>query len=106
MITLRSHVYGKVPLLSSFISRVLSVPRQISTIQRPYQFHIRPNWLSAPPGHGIKKKSKPFPPDTPVGMWRDHVLTLPEPGFSKTPGEDFFYVQEVRVLSHSFFGGF
>jgi protein phosphatase PTC7 len=68
---------------------------------RPYRFHVCANWLSAPPDHGIKKKSAPFPPDTAIGMWRDQVLTRPRRGFSKTPGEDFFYVQEVRVLGSS-----
>ena len=69
---------------------------------RPYQFHVCANWLSAPPDDEIKKKCEPFPPYTAIGAWRDHVLTLPGPGFSKTPGEDFFYIQEVRALSHSF----
>jgi hypothetical protein len=99
MMALRSHVCRNVPpLSSSFISRILSAPRHISTMPRPYQFHICANWLSAPPGHGIKKKSAPFPPNSAIGAWKDHVLTLPRPGFSKTPGEDFFYVQEVRAL--------
>jgi protein phosphatase PTC7 len=64
---------------------------------RPYQFHIYANWLAAPPDFEIKKTSTPFPSDTAIGAWRDHVLNLPLPGFSKTPGEDFFYVQEVRA---------
>jgi hypothetical protein len=102
MMALRSHVCGKkLPLSSSFISRVLFAPRHVSTMPRPYQFHVCANWLSAPPGHGIKKKSAPFPPDTAIGAWRNHVITLPRPGFSETPGEDFFYVQEVRALSYS-----
>jgi protein phosphatase PTC7 len=61
---------------------------------RPYRFHVCANWQSAP---GVKQRSAPFPPDTAVGKWRDLVLTWPRPGFSKTPGEDFFYVQEVRA---------
>ncbi|KAH9966658.1 protein serine/threonine phosphatase 2C [Russula dissimulans] len=61
---------------------------------RPYRFHVCANWLAAPPEHGLKKRSTPFAADTAIGAWRDHVLTLPRPGFSKTPGEDFFYVQE------------
>lgn len=102
---LRSHVCRKVPpLSSSFISRVLFASRHVSTMPRPYQFHICANWLSAPPGHGIKKKSAPFPPNSIIGAWRDHVLTLPRPGFSETPGEDFFYVQEMRNQSGISFG--
>ena len=69
---------------------------------RPYRFHVCANWQSAPAGYGgIKKKRVPFPADTPIGMWRDHVLTWPRRGFSATPGEDFFFVQEVRVLGYS-----
>lgn len=64
---------------------------------RPYRFHVCAQWLSAPPGHGLKKKSVPFPPETAIGTWRDLVLARPRRGFSKTPGEDFFYVQEVRA---------
>lgn len=102
MMALRSHVCGKVPpLSSSFILRVLSAPRYISTIARPYQFHVCANWLSAPTGHGIKKKGVPFPPDSDIGAWIDHVLAQPRPGFSKTPGEDSFYVQEVRTHPHT-----
>lgn len=67
---------------------------------RPYRFHVCANWLAAPPGHG-KKKSVPFPANSTIGMWRDHVLTRPRQGFSITPGEDFFFVQEVRVLGYS-----
>ena|SRR5580658_10187693 len=103
MMALRSHVRWKVPTLSSsFIPRVLCAPRHISTMPRPYQFHICANWLAAPPDNEIKKTSTPFLPDTAIGAWRDHVLNLPLPGFSPTPGEDFFYIQEVRALSCSF----
>ncbi|KAI9466200.1 protein serine/threonine phosphatase 2C [Lactarius psammicola] len=64
---------------------------------RPYRFHVCANWLCAPPEHSMKKRSVPFPADSPIGIWRDLSLTWPRPGNSKTPGEDFFYVQEVRV---------
>jgi len=96
MITLRPYTSGKVPhLLRSSISRVLRTSRHdMSTMPRPYRFHVCANWQSAP---GVKQKSAPFPSDTAVGKWRDLVLTRPRPGFSKTPGEDFFYVQEVRA---------
>lgn len=29
------------------------------------------------------------------------MLAWPRPGFSKTPGEDFFYVQEVRATEET-----
>ncbi len=73
----------------------------MSTVSRPYRFHVCANWQSAPVGYGLKKASAPFPADTAIGMWKDLVLTWPRRGFSKTPGEDFFYVQEVRVSGDS-----
>ena len=64
---------------------------------RPYKFHVCANWLSAPPEHAPKKRSAPFPAESSIGLWRDRALTRPTRGFSRTPGEDFFYVQEVRA---------
>ncbi|KAH9997285.1 protein serine/threonine phosphatase 2C [Russula vinacea] len=105
MMTLRLHVCRKVPPLPlPFIPHVLPTSRHLSTVQRPYQFHVCANWLASPPGHGIKKKNAPFHPDTAIGTWRDEVLVRPRRGFSKTPGEDFFYVQEMRNQSGISFG--
>ncbi|KAH9043247.1 phosphatase 2C-like domain-containing protein [Lactarius pseudohatsudake] len=98
---------GRVPSLSSRpISRASSALRTFrrtasTSMPRPYRFHVCANWLSAPPEHGMKKRGVPFPADSPVGIWRDLSLTWPRPGNSKTPGEDFFYVQEVRVHRNS-----
>ncbi|KAI0306585.1 protein serine/threonine phosphatase 2C [Multifurca ochricompacta] len=66
----------------------------MSTMPRPYRFHVCANWLSAPPEHGAKRRNAPFPADGTIGVWRDLSLTWPRRGFSDTPGEDFFYVQE------------
>ncbi|KAI9509374.1 phosphatase 2C-like domain-containing protein [Russula earlei] len=103
---LRSHVSGKVPTLRRpFTSRMLRTSHHnMSTMPRPYRFHVCANWLAAPPEHGLKKRTTPFAPDTAIGLWRDHVLTSPRRGFSKTPGEDFFYVQEMRNQSGVSFG--
>ncbi|KAH9001281.1 phosphatase 2C-like domain-containing protein [Lactarius akahatsu] len=96
---------GRVPSLSPRpISRASSALRTFrrtasTSMPRPYRFHVCANWLSAPPEHGMKKRGVPFPADSPVGIWRDLSLTWPRPGNSKTPGEDFFYVQEVRGIS-------
>lgn len=97
---------GGVPSSSlSSISRASSVLRTFlhtaSNMPRPYRFHVCASWLSSPPEHGMKKRSVPFPADSPIGIWRDISLTWPRPGKSKTPGEDFFYVQEVRILEPS-----
>ncbi|KAF8275027.1 phosphatase 2C-like domain-containing protein [Lactarius quietus] len=78
--------------------------RTTSTMPRPYRFHVCANWLSAPPEHGMKKRSVPFPADSPIGIWRDLSLAWPRPGNSKTPGEDFFYVQEMQGQSGISFG--
>jgi hypothetical protein len=85
------------PSIYSVSSVLRTCRRTASTMPRPYTFHVCANWLSAPPEHGMRKRSVPFPADSPVGIWRDLSLTWPRPGGSKTPGEDFFYVQEVRV---------
>jgi hypothetical protein len=88
----------------SSVSRILSAvchSRTMSTVPSPYRFHVCANWLSAPPGHGPKRRSVPFPPDSALGMWRDSTLSWPRPGLSRTPGEDFFYIQEVRLCARS-----
>ena len=107
MMTLRLRLSGKVfPIRPSFRSRVPPTSRhKISTMPRPYRFHVCANWLAAPPDHGLKKRSTPFATSTVVGTWRDHVLTWPRPGFSKTPGEDFFYVQEVCMCARKLVRG-
>jgi len=105
MMALRLHRCVKVPPLPPPLISLRASRRYLSTVPRPYQFHVCANWLSAPPEHGgLKKRSIPFPPDSPIGMWRDTVLTRPRHGFSKTPGEDFFYVQEMRNQSGVSFG--
>jgi hypothetical protein len=99
MMTLRLYTGGKVPhlLRSSTPYHLRTSRRHVSTMPRPYRFHVCANWQSAPPGYAPKKRSVPFAPGTAIGSWRDLVLTWPRHGFSKTPGEDFFYVQEVRA---------
>lgn len=98
----RLQTTGRIPLLSppsiySVSSVLRTCRRTASTMPRPYRFHVCANWLSAPLEHGMRKRSVPFPADSPIGVWRDLSLTWPRPGGSRTPGEDFFYVQEVRV---------
>jgi hypothetical protein len=93
-------------LSPSSVSRILSSlchTRTMSTVPPPYRFHVCANWLSAPPGHGPKRRSVPFSPDSALGIWRDSSLSWPRPGLSRTPGEDFFYIQEVRLCARSIF---
>ncbi|KAI0256686.1 phosphatase 2C-like domain-containing protein [Lactifluus subvellereus] len=102
--TLQSQTRARM-LFPSPILRVLRTSRRcLSSMPRPYKFHVCANWLSAPPEHGPKKRSAPFPAESPIGLWRDHMLTRPPRGFSRTPGEDFFYVQEMRNQSGLSFG--
>jgi len=72
--------------------------RFMSSMPRPYTFHIGASWAGKPVDAG-RSPSVPFPPDSPIGSWRVHTLSRPEAVLSKDAGEDFFYVQEMR--SHS-----
>ncbi|TCD60591.1 hypothetical protein EIP91_009836 [Steccherinum ochraceum] len=44
-------------------------------------------------------KTGPFPSDSPIGMWRDHVLSRPKAVDGSFIGEDFYYIQEMRGQS-------
>jgi hypothetical protein len=104
MMTLRLYKSGKVPhLLCPSISHTLRIThRSMSTMLRPYRFHVCANWQASPLGHDQKKPTVPFPLDTEIGKWINLALNWPRHGFSETPGEDFFYVQEVRELGYLF----
>ncbi|KDR81603.1 hypothetical protein GALMADRAFT_59131 [Galerina marginata CBS 339.88] len=71
---------------------------------RPYTFHIGASWAGKPP-HAKDMKKVPFPPDTLIGAWRDRTLGWKGKGSENRatqmvvdPGEDFFFVQEVRFI--------
>jgi hypothetical protein len=83
-----------------------------SSIARPYTFHFGVAWAGKTTDTSERELFVPFPPDSPIGVWRDQNLSRWQrtnlaawrPKNLKTPGEDFFYVQEVRFsLSLSFF---
>ncbi|KAI0054059.1 protein serine/threonine phosphatase 2C [Auriscalpium vulgare] len=78
--------------------------RFTSTLPRPYRFHISASWLGKPPSHKGKAKNVPFPPDSSIGSWRDHTLSRQHPSLSRDPGEDFFYIQDMRNQSGVSFG--
>ncbi|KZP11994.1 hypothetical protein FIBSPDRAFT_898576 [Athelia psychrophila] len=74
-----------------------SSSRHISTVPRPYKFHIGASWAGKPAERGRKPlDTVPFTPDSPIGAWRDATLSRPKSVASKDAGEDFFYVQEMR----------
>lgn len=68
----------------------------MSSILRPFTFHIGASWAGKPADH-TKVPKVPFPPNTLVGAWRDHTLSRKKAVRSHDAGEDFFYVQEVRL---------
>ncbi|KAF4615357.1 hypothetical protein D9613_003050 [Agrocybe pediades] len=73
---------------------------------RPYTFHIGTSWAGKPE-HPDDMKKIPFPPDTTIGAWRDKMLQQSRSdGVINTPdpGEDFFFVQEMRNNSGVSFG--
>lgn len=68
--------------------------RSVSTLSHPYRFHTGASWAGKPIDSQHKRlKVTPWPKDSPVGRWRDHVLSRSD---GKHIGEDFFYIQEVR----------
>ncbi|KAH9901361.1 protein serine/threonine phosphatase 2C [Cubamyces lactineus] len=78
-------------------------PKQIrsySSLPRPYRFHVGASWAGKPHDpRGPRVKSSPFPPDSPIGKWRDQMLSKPNTPAGKHIGEDFFYVQDMREKS-------
>ena len=71
--------------------------RLISSIRRPFTFHIGASWAGKPEPTSMAKV--PFPSKDPIGTWRDHTLSRSKTVRSDDAGEDFFYVQEVRIPS-------
>lgn len=77
--------------------------RSLATLApRPYTFHIAASWAGKAEHGRIRKV--PFPPDTPIGAWRDKMLSRPKPVYNHDAGEDFFFIQEMRSQSGVSFG--
>ncbi|KAH8107078.1 protein serine/threonine phosphatase 2C [Cristinia sonorae] len=78
-------------------------PRLLSTAappSRPYRFHIGASWSGKPAEpRKVPIKTGPFPPNSPIGAWRDHVLSRPKAVPGTHIGEDFLYIQEMRGQS-------
>ena len=75
--------------------------RNASSLPRPYKFHIGASWAGKPadPGINPKQLQAPFSAESTIGSWRDSTLSRPKIVTSKDAGEDFFYIQEVSVVS-------
>ncbi|KAI0320103.1 phosphatase 2C-like domain-containing protein [Amylostereum chailletii] len=87
----------------------LLVRHASTNLPRPYRFHIGASWHAKPGDRAMRKVASPFPADHPIGKWRDESLTRGKGKGSPAvgPGEDFFYIQDVRfrvglTLSSSF----
>jgi protein phosphatase PTC7 len=68
----------------------------MSSMTRPYTFHIGASWAGKP-ADSNKIPKVPFPPESLIGNWRDKTLSLPKAAGTKDAGEDFFFVQEVSL---------
>lgn len=91
-----SHLYK--PSLVRQIMRKTPRFRSLATLApRPYTFHIAASWAGKAEHGRIRKV--PFPPDTPIGAWRDKMLSRPKPVYNHDAGEDFFFIQEVCTVS-------
>lgn len=70
-----------------------------SALPRPFRFHVGASWAGKPPDAQHKRlKTISFPKDSPIGKWRDKVLSWPKDRPERHIGEDFFYVQDVCFL--------
>lgn len=65
---------------------------------RPYTFHLGASWAGKPEDPTLAPKV-PFPPDTLIGSWRDKMLDRKKRAKSVDAGEDFFFIQEVRIVT-------
>lgn len=92
----------------SFTSIVALAARTMSTTAtpRPYYFHVGASWAGKPdekptfPRRGRKTTMSGFRQDTDIGRWtRQSLSQFTSPARERSPGEDFFYVQEVRCFS-------
>ncbi|KDQ60840.1 hypothetical protein JAAARDRAFT_190980 [Jaapia argillacea MUCL 33604] len=74
--------------------------RSISSLPRPYRFHIGISWAGKPENPRSKRVKQSFDSESSIGKWRDAVLQRHhKSSWGIDPGEDFFYVQEMREKS-------
>lgn len=103
---MQSSQFSSAHSLSSFAKAASRIPhaspcltRSLSTVSRPYRFHTGASWAGKPSDPLTRPvNTAPFARDHPIGRWRDHVLSRPNPHWGKHIGEDFFYIQEVRFV--------
>lgn len=87
-------------------SVVLSTRRMSSSpTARPYYFHVGASWAGKPDEQPRwprrRARMSGFGPDTDIGRWtRKSLAQFTSAARERSPGEDFFYVQEVRLARH------
>lgn len=75
--------------------------RAYSSLPRPYRFHVGASWAGKPPDPQMRRiKTKPFPPDSEIGKWKDNIMSQYHSPVGNHVGEDFFYVQDVSLASY------
>jgi protein phosphatase PTC7 len=67
----------------------------VTSLSRPYAFHIAASWAGKPNRQLDPRFQIPFPSEGPIGSWRDKTLSRPKAVKSVDAGEDFLFVQEV-----------
>lgn len=77
-------------------SRLSSSAQTRAALPRPYTFHIGASWAGKG-GDDSKMIKTAFPPDSPIGVWRDKTLSRQKAARGLDAGEDFFFVQEVII---------
>ncbi|KAJ8589716.1 hypothetical protein M405DRAFT_738115 [Rhizopogon salebrosus TDB-379] len=80
------------------------IRRSVSSLPRPYQFHIGASWAAKPPSPQPLRINVPFSADTTVGRWRDETLGRWKNAKGGNAGEDFFFVSRMRNNSGVSFG--
>lgn len=80
--------------------RVTPCRRMMSTTPRPYKVIIGASFAGKPAEYKLPKHRrqpvKEFPEGSDIARWKKEMVTWPKAFPSQGPGEDFFYVQQVR----------
>jgi hypothetical protein len=91
-------------------ARVGTTTRCMSTVLRPFRFHVGASWAGKPPepmpsrrrrkgASSPREQQQGFAPDSNIGRWRTSMLSRFAVGAKgRELGEDAFYVGDVRAL--------
>ncbi|KAG6890704.1 hypothetical protein C0995_005077 [Termitomyces sp. Mi166 len=98
--------YARAPaLVRAILRKSLRSTRSMSSAPlRPYKFHVGASWAGKQANLSQGPNAPFFPPDSDIGMWRDHTLSKLKAADSTSAGQDFFFVQPMRNDSGIAFG--